>query len=718
MGSVIKRIFLFCSFFFFIQILFAQTWQPLGPFETPSLQYPDDYFLKMASGTGRVSCLRFTGKKSDRVFLLGSPYGGLFKSLNQGLSWKVVPLLSLPIAGISDVAVHPCKKNTWFVVSGDPDCIIDKNSPALGCESCQSLGVFKTVDGGKTVSGQIGNWYDTLGFVNPNFWMYPSLKIARKLLINPKSPKMMHIVIHTYSGKTNTYDGFVYSTYDGGENWKPALSVKDGYLKDIEFQPGHPSTIYASGRTIYRSFDNGKTWASLQANGLLIDSLTDRCEIAVSQKMPDLLIAFIINKKKRTGELYRSLNGGDSFSFAGTATASPEWRTTLLIDNDDPGRIYLSAGNKVGVMVLKDSLFKNILTVSTIHDDLHDLTQDLNTGFIYASSDGGLYVSEDRGKTWLARNVGLNVAECWGLSVTQSGPLKILVGTQDCGTILYHADTTSSNQWVTVRGGDGMATAIDPNDPQTMFYNDGNNNIIGRTDDGGLKWSSNYAIRGQQANYRRPFALNPVNASTVFAGYKQLFRSENKGVNFTAISDLKLNSNDNIQAFAISKSDTNVIYLAYSNPCWSEQPKEKLFVTKNGGLTWNDITSGLAGVKWFSISSITIDPADANSVFVGFNGGANIKVMHSINGGTNWTDISAGLTRENDVNCLYYEQQSRTLFAGTHVSVLQWREDKNWENAGEGLPVVMVVDLDIRKESGELFAGTHGRGVWKLRIKQ
>jgi photosystem II stability/assembly factor-like uncharacterized protein len=401
---------------------------------------------------------------------------------------------------------------------------------------------------------------------------------------------------------------------------------------------------------------------------------------------------------------------------------SPDWRTALAVQQKDTSRIYFSTGNKLSVALKQGQEYKIISTVNTIHDDLHDLTVDPASSKIYASTDGGLYISSDSGRTWINANSGLNVAECWSVAVSQNGPERILSGLQDCGTILYTTDSSGEYDWYTVRGGDGMETAFDLINPNICYSADGNNNIFSRSNDGGLHWSRNLAVFNESFAYLHPFAMNPYNPSGIFLPYHNLYKSTDRGENFHPLNSSELPDNkESICAISISPSDSNTIYIAYSNPSWNENPKEKIFMTRNGGENWTDISKGLTGVNYQNITSIVADPNDPLHVTVGFRGACKIKAMTSFEGGKNnsWIDISEGLPPEADINSMIYDTGERgLLFVATHRGVWQYDTKSNyWSQTGKGLPSMMISDLDICTDTHVLYAGTHGRGIWKLILK-
>ena len=134
--------------------------------------------------------------------------------------------------------------------------------------------------------------------------------------------------------------------------------------------------------------------------------------------------------------------------------------------------------------------------------------------------------------------------------------------------------------------------------------------------------------------------------------------------------------------------------------------------------SWTDITAGLKGVSYTQITSIAVQPDDANVVLVGFRGGWEYKLMKTLSGGEGksaWTNYSSGLPSEGDVNCILFDKDKQhSVYIGTHSGVYVSTDYlKAWQSFSRGLPRVMVCDLDILQASRELYIGTHGRGVWK-----
>jgi len=704
----------------------AQQWISLGPDSTPALINPKDNAQRFAVGIGRVGMLKLNPKKKTRAekqaMYLGTPFGGLWEFSESSGRWFPSSTNQLMHIGVSDLAFNPKKPKIRYLITGDPDCIMDPNGPALSSEYCQSRGIVKSIDGGMTWSDTaIGNWYNQEGKIESDFWNYPSLKIARKLLADPKCQNRLCVIVYTHNHSTKSYDATVYQSEDAGENWKPRLIATDAWLKDLEYKPCSRKVMYASGRGVYKSKDAGLNWLHLDKNGLPPDSIVMRIELALAISNPKVVYALVIYKNSGNSDIYLSEDDGGTFHKIISAQSSPEWRTAMVVDPNNHELVYFTAGNKVHRLYRYNKTWRQEYTGGFIHDDVHDLNFFKGDKTLFASTDGGLFGSTDSGKSWLDFNAGLNIAECWSIAVSQTGPVTLLSGLQDCGTILYKSSPDSLRGWWIVRGGDGMAAAFDYQNEFIMYANDGNNSLISRSIDGGSSWSRNLLpTRAESALYQRPFVIDPVHQGIIYTGLENVYKSIDFGDNWKKFSNIEgLGKYDRLVSLACSGKDTMLFYAAYANPSWDNDPKRKLFKTSNAGETWIDVTKGLKGVAWTNITSVIMDQQNPDVVFVGFRGGWDVKVMRSLNGGNSWEDYSSGFDNDSDVNALITDTDDfHTVYAATHNGVYKRNDkDKAWSRFGEGLPRVMVSGLDIRYDSGILFAGTHGRGIWSVKIR-
>jgi hypothetical protein len=138
-------------------------------------------------------------------------------------------------------------------------------------------------------------------------------------------------------------------------------------------------------------------------------------------------------------------------------------------------------------------------------------------------------------------------------------------------------------------------------------------------------------------------------------------------------------------------------------------------MSDDGGTNFSNVTSDLpAG----TITFIAVNPTNSSDVFVTYSGyTAGRKVFRSTNAGTSWTNISGSLPNI-PVNCIAYEttggSPNDALYIGTDVGVY-YRDDDlgDWVPFMNGMPAVIVLDLEINETYGYITAATFGRGYWR-----
>ena len=157
-------------------------------------------------------------------------------------------------------------------------------------------------------------------------------------------------------------------------------------------------------------------------------------------------------------------------------------------------------------------------------------------------------------------------------------------------------------------------------------------------------------------------------------------------------------------SIALAPSDENYIYAAsYS----------KIKVTKDAGQSWTYIKPGLAN---YNITDIAVSDTDPDKAYVTFSDYNNIhKVYATDNAGSSWTNISGNNLPGIPVNCIVYEPGSNdALYIGTDIGVYYKNNSMSeWIPFNDGLPNVIVKELEIQINTGTISAATYGRGVWQ-----
>ncbi|MBI3290429.1 hypothetical protein HYZ78_03475, partial [Candidatus Microgenomates bacterium] len=176
----------------------------------------------------------FAGSISDSRSPVNFPLQGahIFKSEDGGNSWKEMDegFDHDEDTAIHDITIDPKNTNIIYVST-------------TRHESEKGIGVYKSVDGGRTWTSSNG------GLSGDN-----SLSV-NALAINPQNTN--ELVIATFGG--------LYRSDDGGASWKKTASASSF---DVEYVIDDPNTVYASTDDgVLASGDFGGTWAPF-GNGL------------------------------------------------------------------------------------------------------------------------------------------------------------------------------------------------------------------------------------------------------------------------------------------------------------------------------------------------------------------------------------------------------------------------------------------------------------------
>jgi len=150
--------------------------------------------------------------------------------------------------------------------------------------------VYRTLDGGTT-------WEE----VNSGLPDFSEIVLLSKILIHPSNPDIMHLV---------TSEGLFRTTNATGAcDWTFVFQPTDGGLFNIEYHPADPTTLFLSGKNVYRSSDGGLTWNELVDSGLdgvdqfvVGSGVVTRIQIALSESAPVLLYAMVLMDPTTTSD--------------------------------------------------------------------------------------------------------------------------------------------------------------------------------------------------------------------------------------------------------------------------------------------------------------------------------------------------------------------------------------------------------------------------------
>jgi hypothetical protein len=640
-------------------------WEPLGPTSWNSISYNP--------GNGRVNTVA-TDPTNNAVIYAGTPSSGLWKSTNGGQGWTAL-FTDLPSMGVSGIAIHPTAPDTVYIATGDGD----------GSDT-YSAGVLKSHDGGLT--------WNTTGLN----WNISQTRNTRALRMHPWNPRRL------FCATTNG----LYRTTTGGDTWSQALP---GSFFDVEFKPGDSLITYACTDRFYRSGANGISFSAV-FSGLPSMDAVGRMAIGVTPADPERVYVLCSNSEDNSFlGLYRSLDGGFTFELMssspnlfgyeedGSDPGGQAWYDmALAVDPNDPDVLY--AG---GINVWKSTdggatwtIMSHWISPSDVgytHADIHGL--EILDGRLYCASDGGLYVSDDAGDEWTDLSAGLDITQFYRLGGSELESDLVMAGAQDNGSNRF-----VDGQWTHVFGADGMEAAVDPSDPFTVYASYQLGGIM-RSYDRGENWDFIGENVEDDGPWVTPFVIDPSDPQRMAAGYTEVWISFDQGDSWFGASEW--GPEEYVRCVAIAPSNGEVIYAGRN---------DRVMRTDIGGGQWTSIQAGLPEL---SPTSFAVDPADADHVWISFSGSQQgQKVFESTDGGLTWTNRSAGLPNV-PVNTLALDPaQPNGLYAGTDLGVF-YRDDVlvAWEPFGEGLPNVVVTELEVNLATSKLRAATYGRGIWQ-----
>ncbi|MEJ5244213.1 MAG: T9SS type A sorting domain-containing protein [Bacteroidota bacterium] len=629
-------------------------WQELGP------RLPQKGSDKRLSGSGRANVVAFDPLDSNLIWL-GSASGGLWKSTNRGRSWEVVPFTEFLSMGVSDIAIPAQNPNTIYVATGDAD-----GSSFFGCFS---LGIIKSTDKGNT-------WE-----ILPTGIEYSSGQFISKLLVHPENPQILYAATST---------SIIKST-DAGKSWQ---TLTDGFnFRDLCFKEGTPDVLFATtysladGAFLLISEDAGENW--FFANYWRDAS---RVKLATTPIDPSRLLALCVSKHTNSfGGLYLSDSDGyfwqalfpDTAKYSELVQAQGFFNLVLSFLPNSKDEFYVG-----GVWLYRGSLRSDEFTPisNEVHVDMHDIKYNRFDGKIYLANDGGIYrFNPDFSKIEnISSNLG--ITQFYRIGLSPYNPRLFYGGSQDNNVYEYFYD-----KWKFFWAGDGMECFVAPDNPSLVYFSTQRGNLF-NTETGKMEIPSN-----EKRPWVASFGYHFANPKIVYCGYENLWTTTDKGLTWQKISDFADSST--INAIASSYSDENVFAVAKSN---------NLYYTANSGKNW----TALLQLK-SPISAIQFDIY--SNLWIACGGFATSLKLFRWNN-SNLENHSYNLPNI-PVNCIVIDSTTDIIYVGTDIGVFRKRlRDTVWLPAGDGLPAVIINELEIHYGTGTLFAATFGRGVWALQL--
>jgi len=706
--------------------------RPRDPMSAPTFAGLRFRSIGPAFTSGRVIGFAVEPNNPSHYFV-ASASGGVWKTINNGNTWT--PVFDREGSySIGCIALDLKNPLTVWVGTGENN---SQRSVSYGS------GVYKSDDGGKT--------WRNVGLKN-------SEHIGR-IAIDPKDSNIVYVGAQGPLWGPGGDRG-LYKTTDGGKTWNQVLKISENTgVSDVEIDPNNPETIYAAAyqrrrhmwtlidggpeSAIYKSTDAGATWNKVRA-GLPTTDM-GRIGLAISPVDSNVIYA-TVESGDRKGGIFRSNDRGGSWEKRNEFDAGAMYYGHVVADPKDVDRIYIM---NVFLMVSDDGgRTLRRLGEKSKHVDNHDIWIDpANNDHYLVGCDGGVYESWDRGSNWYFKN-NLPVTQLYDVTTDNATPFyNVFGGAQDNFAFggpsrTRNASGIVNSDWWVTQGGDGFRTQVDPEDPNTIYAELQNGNLVrddkptgqriaitpevGRNEDP-LRW-----------NWDAPFIISPHSHTRLYFAADKLFRSDDRGDSWKVISGQLSRGldRDKLQVMgkvwsmdAVAKNQSTAFFGNAS--ALAESPKKEgliyvgtddglLQITEDGGKTWRKVEKIGDVPELAYVSRIVASVNDTNTVFVAFENHQNADfkpyLFKSTDAGRTWTSIKSNLPANQPVWAIAEDHVNpNLLFAGTEYGLFFTVDGgQKWIQMRGGLPTIQVRDIAIQRRENDLVLGTFGRGFYIL----
>ncbi len=685
----------------------GDTWVSIGP-------QPINDPATRSAWSGRVIALAAHPTDPNTLYL-GAELGGVWKSGDAGQTWSMMtPDLVYP--AIRTLAVDPV----------NPDIVYAATSPAA-----YPSRFLRSTDGGR-------GWQET----ELKEEQGRIVAVLYKILIDPRrAGSTSASTLYLQRG------GWLYRSDDSGRTIRTVLATLDAdtvtnssseFLEDVVLDPANPDTLFVIAARdkcpdtacadraliLYRSTDGGARWSQQRVIGVG-DHYPD-ARIVASAGAGHLLIAFRDSSVQKV-RLLRSTDMGDTWTELNTLKPSSfAWPVALAL-NATADTVYL--GN-LGLSRSSD-WGQTWTDMGALHADETLLAFDASNRLLLGS-DGGLFRAGSPGGSWSSLNNALSITECYSVAAHPTNSARVLIGTQDNGTV----ELQGSAGWSKVFGGDGGEVIYDPTPGsatityiETQWDSTGNYNFL-RCVDGACTRRVSGLSTSDIAPFIPRFTMDPSNAATLYLTAEHLYRTDDRGVTWTQVTQsVRTNqrcwmdasgshcANANyFTAVAVAPTSSQVVYAGTLNG--------DVWASTNRGASWKSVAGANAGpFPVRPVKEIAIDPADPRIAYVAFGGydasnAGRGHVFRTSDGGDTWRDLSGDLPDIN-VSALLIDPDAtpRVIYAGTDIGVFRATDDGSgtWQSYNSGLPPVVVTRFAYNRGTRTLLAATYGRGVWATR---
>jgi uncharacterized protein (TIGR03437 family) len=723
----------------------AATWTPLGP----------------GNIGGRTRALLIDPQNPNVMYAAGVS-GGVWKTTNAGQSWAPVADLLGNIT-VSSMVMEPGNPSVIYVGTGEGVAAIEQDTGG----DFRGAGIFKTTDAG-------ANWTRLESTRNDNFFF------INDLAISPNDRNRIYAATRTGVWRStdagmNWTRVLEPKNIDGEIVTGGCLDLAIRTDKQTDYIFASCGTFEPA--TVYRNTDVGAsgTWESV-----LSQTAMGRTSLAIAPSNQEIVYALASSIETGPYELglhavFRSAGGGATGTWTMQASNSDATLlNTLLLSNPivatltncqldlfddffnqgwydnviavdplDADRVWVGGidlfrsddgGRNFGVASYwwTDDIGAN-RTSPYSHADHHVIVfhpqyNGVANQTIFTGGDGGIFRSdnaraavatgatatckgENTAVRWTPVNNNYGVTQFYYGAVSPDGR-SYFGGTQDNGT-LFGTDDRGVNGWKNIVGGDGGYSAVDFANPSTFYASSLFISFVKSTD-GGNTFGDATAGIDDGGLFITPFAIDPSDSQRLWTGGDYIWRTLNGAARWERASSLTAGVT-RVSAIAVAPTDSNRVLIGMADGYVHRNDNA---LTTTGTTTWPSVRPRRG---W--VSSLAFDPNNKDIAYMTYSTFSGNHVFRSTDGGATWNPIEgtgSGLLPDVPVHSIVVDPSNTArLYIGTDVGVFVSTDGgANWAVETTGFPNVITESLQLQISNGvtNIYAFTHGRGVWRAAI--
>ncbi|MEQ6121750.1 FlgD immunoglobulin-like domain containing protein [Reichenbachiella sp. MALMAid0571] len=696
---------------------------------------------------------------NENIIIAGGVSGGMWRSENSGLSWSRASHPSA-INSVTCVAqdIRSGKENIWYHGTGE----LRGNSTRAEGAPYRGDGIFKSTDGAKTwdvlsstTSGKEAEFNSAFNYV----W---------NIATNPTRPDVDEVYAAVYGG--------IIHSQDGGNSWQTVLGANlinrpDGtdlnqsgasFYTNVMITPS--GTMYATlsvftalgnnviNKGVFRS-TNGINWTNITPAGfarfhqrIVMDYAPGNENIVYFAVDNDDLEIWKYNNSNASWQNL-SANAPDFEGELGSFDTQGGYNMVIAVHPENPDIVFVGGTN----LYRTTDGFSTSSNNSWIggydpegssneyeghHPDQHALVfYPSNPDKMISANDGGLMITLDNKAnepTWVSLNNGYVTSQFYSIAISKESE-GIIGGMQDNGTYLKTAPGINQ-PWNDIFGGDGGFVATTPED--LFWYASFQESQIYRLTLNKQSSLTSFARVDPEGGsgylFINPYVLDPNNYHRMYmAGGETVWRNNNlsqipggkqnpTSVNWDRLDIEEMNTN--VTALDISTSPANILYVGTDNGT--------VMKIENANAGTGKVSTVFNSGGY--VVNITIDPSNAQNVFV-INSNYNIpSIFYSQNGGETFADVSGNLEEFSDGtgngpsirwseiiplsggNYKYFVGTSSGLYS---TNILNGGNTVWLKEANETIGNSVIRMMDYRDLDGKFVVATHGNGVFESIIE-